>query len=131
LYEIYKIIFDIFLYIALIIDRLGNIIVGPLLGFLIIDKQAVPKKINIAIIDTKDKSHILPDIYSDKIHTFGLNDWTLSASIGRLIVRENINKRGGRFANIIDFVFGVNHCRNAYEFKIIKTSFSGNGTGIS
>jgi len=102
--EVVNIVFDIFLTVAIIIDRLANVIVGDLI------ERCVTK---------------------ERDTTFGKNDWTISASLGKLQSEVKLIKFGVKFVRFIDRIFGKFHCRDAYNFRKMKANFEGNATGIS
>jgi hypothetical protein len=101
--EIYEITMDTCEKAAVIIDRLGNIIVGDLIEYFV----------------TKERDT-----------TFGQSEWTISASMGKLLEDNKLTIFGLKFCNFLSKVFGEDHCYWAYEFHKIKESF-GSTTGIS
>jgi hypothetical protein len=132
-WEIFKIVLDFLLIIAVYIDRLGNIILGPL--FIAILSKKTPRgkcrdmKKEIIIIDTDKDKHVITD--NAPFNTFGLNNWTISASIGRLQEYNRLNAFGVKFAALLDRVFGPAHCKRSFEFHLIKTAFFKSTAGIS
>ena len=109
LYEIILISLDIFEKIAVIIDRIGNIILGNAFTYFLIKKEF--------------RRHL-------SFNPYGLNHWTISASTGYFESRNMLNKRGERFSNLLSKILGKDHCLQAYEFQILKDSFNSK-TGIS
>ena len=106
--EIVKLIFDTFEQIAIWIDRLGNVILGNMFEIFFIQKKYYGKTLF-------DKSEI-----------------TISSSFGHALEYIYLNKKGLRFAGLLDKILGKNHCKNAYKWKVTKDKFNKNNkTGIS
>lgn len=101
--ELVEIVFDLFEILAVVIDRIGNIIIGDLIEYCI----------------TKERDT-----------TFGMSEWTISASIGKLLVENKLNKFGLSFDRFLSKIFGKDHCSQAYKFHLIKQEFKSK-TGIS
>lgn len=72
---------------ALNLDKLGNVILGELIEWIVTEE-----------LDT----------------LFGKYENSISQAFGYLIVLQKLNKKGIFFANSIDFIFGKDHCINAY-----------------
>jgi len=89
--QITKLFFSFLHFIALFLDKLGNIIAGDLLEDL---------------------------ITTDEDTTFGKFDFTISASVGRLEERFRLNKRGLMFTDLLSKILGNNHAIIAYRYKI-------------
>ncbi len=89
--QIYTLIMYMFHSIAFTIDVLGNVIVGELIEDLI----------------TKQENT-----------WFGCRLHSISQSIGQVQSNNMLNKFGKFLQKSIDFVFGKNHCINAYLFKL-------------
>ena len=106
LVEIFKLTFDLFEKIAVIIDRLGNVILGNLFIYIFIYKEYKYRTL------------------------FNKSEITISASLGHGLINGFLNSKGIKFSNFIDNVFGKDHCINAYKFDLIKIEFN-NKTGIS
>jgi len=107
--EIILIFLDIFEKVAVIIDRIGNIILGPAFTYFLIKKEF--------------RRHL-------SFNPYGLNHWTISASTGYFESRNMLNKRGVRFSNMLSKILGKDHCLQAYKFQILKEKFYSK-TGIS
>lgn len=106
--EIVFIIFDTFEYFAVMIDKLGNLIVGPVFIRIFVQKEYRYKTL------------------------YGKVRITISAATGHALEWIYLNKAGVKFAKILDKVFGNNHCKNAYKWHLIKEDFNNNNkTGIS
>jgi len=106
--EILKIVFDLFEKIAIIIDRLGNLILGDVFTLLYVKKEF--------------KDHTL----------FGKSEITISASFGHCLQKFYLKKSGINFTKFLDWIFGKAHCSLAYEWYLIKKNFNQNNkTGIS
>ncbi|MDD4515630.1 hypothetical protein [Massilibacteroides sp.] len=104
--EIFQLIFDVFEKLAVIIDRLGNVILGNMFCRFFVFKP-----------------------FRDKTLFFN-SEVTISASFGHLQKHGFLNKKGERFRKLLDKVFGKNHCLNAFEFDNLKNMYN-NSTGIS
>jgi ABC-type antimicrobial peptide transport system permease subunit len=104
--EVYKLIFDVFEKLAVIIDRLGNVIDG-----------------NLFI-----KIFVRPNYQN--ITWFLMSEITISAAFGHSLKNCYLNERGLIFVRILDKVFGNNHCLKAYNFELLKRKFNSK-TGIS
>jgi hypothetical protein len=103
--ELVDIIFDFLLNIAVIFDRLGNVIIGDMI------ERLVTKEMNT---------------------TFGKNEWTISASLGKLLYDNKLKPFGLRFIGFIDSVFGTDHCIDAYYWHVEKENFNNeNIMGVS
>jgi hypothetical protein len=102
--ELAKILFELFRILAVWIDRLGNVI----LFNLFID----------LFLQEKNKT------------LFGKSEVTISAAFGHAYEWIYLNKRGLKFVKILDFIFGKNHCKDAYKWHEMKKDFD-NKTGIS
>ncbi len=98
--EILKEIYNFFEVLAIFIDKIGNIVVGKLFEFLFINKSAW----NLTLFQ---KANI-----------------TISASFGQALKYRYLNKKGVQFVKFLDKILGKNHCKNAYEFYIIKKKFN-------
>jgi len=98
--EILKEIYNFFEVLAIFIDKIGNIVVGKLFEFLFINKSAW----NLTLFQ---KANI-----------------TISASFGQALKYLYLNKKGVQFVKFLDKILGKNHCKNAYEFYIIKKKFN-------
>jgi len=72
---------------ALNLDKLGNVIIGELIEW---------------VVTTKKNT------------LFGKYQNSISQAFGFLIFVKRLNKKGIYFAKIIDYVFGKDHCINAY-----------------
>ena len=83
--------FNMFRSLALIIDIFGNVIDGDLL------------------------EHFITE---EKNTSFGKLDWTISASVGEIEIKGNLNKTGVKFSNLLSKVFEKDHCMTAYLNKI-------------
>jgi len=87
--ELINSIFFILHVLALLIDKLGNVIVG----------------------------YLIQDIISsEKNSLFGKANVTVSASTGELTKKGKINKAGVLFNKMLDVVFGKNHSTTAYFY---------------
>lgn len=98
--EILKEIYNFFEVLAIFIDKIGNIVVGKLFEFLFINKSAW----NLTLFQ---KANI-----------------TISASFGQALKYRYLNKKGVQFVKFLDKILGKNHCKNSYEFYIIKKKFN-------
>jgi hypothetical protein len=106
--EIIFIIFDTFEYLAVVIDKLGNLILGPVF-------------IRIFVKDEYKYETLF-----NKVQV------TISASLGHAYENIYLNKAGVKFHNFIDLIFGKDHCKHAYKWYLIKKEFNNNNlTGIS
>ena len=106
LVELLKIVFDLFEKIAVIIDRLGNVICGNLFIDIFVQKE-----------------------YSKKT-LFNKSEVTISAAFGHSYEWIYLNKKGLRFVKLLSKVFGKEHAKQAYRFHILKQNFNSK-TGIS
>jgi len=109
--EISKLINDTFRQIAIWIDRLGNVILGNMFERALILKKYWGKTLF-------DKSEI-----------------TISASLGDALDKKMFNKKGYKFASMIDYIFSIrikffeiyfvekNHCVKAFEWYLINKNF--------
>lgn len=104
--EVYELIFDAFEKIAVLIDRLGNVILGNMFCRFFIFKQF------------------------RKITLFYNSEVTISAAFGHAQRHGFLNKKGDKFRKLLDMIFGQYHCQNAHEFDNLKNMFN-NKTGIS
>lgn len=97
--EIYKVVMDLFEKLAIILDILGNIILSNLIT-------------DILLINKEDKGW------------FGKAGITISSSLGKALNDKNLNEKGIKFAKILDKPFEYNHCKNAYDWQIMKDEFN-------
>lgn len=88
--QIYIVIMYLFHHIALTIDILGNIIVGDF----------------IELFVTTERETL-----------FGNKQYTISESLGYLENRKSLTIFGKKVIKFINFIFGKNHCINAYLNK--------------
>jgi len=101
LYEIILIALDIFERIAIITDRIGNVILGNALTWFFVKRQ------------------FYNQLY---FNPYGSNRWTVSAATGYFSEKNLINKNGFKFNNLLSKVFGKDHCKRAYEFQLLKNN---------
>ncbi len=104
--EVYLIILDIFEKIAVIIDRLGNIIVGDLFIEIFVQKKY------------------------RYLTLFKKNEITISAAFGHAYEWIYLKKSGIFFVKLLSKVFGKDHATQAYKFYELKKEFNSK-TGIS
>ena len=104
--EVFKLVFDLFEKLAIIIDRLGNVICGNMF-------------IDIFVLD----------IFNSKT-LFNKSEITISAAFGHAQVNGILNAKGKKFIKLLSKIFGSNHAKNAYKFHLIKKEFHSK-TGIS
>jgi len=106
--EVLLLINDIFERIAIIIDRLGNVIDGNMFILLFVKNK-----------------------YHDKT-LFGKNEITVSAASGHAENYDYLNNFGNRFVKALNKTLGKNHCKNAYEWYLVKQKHKkANSTAIS
>jgi hypothetical protein len=105
--ELFKLIFDVFEKAAVIIDRLGNVILGNIFNDLFLYKEF------------------------RKLSKFYQSEVTISASFGHAHKCGYLNSKGEKFRSMLDKVFGKDHCLNAHEFDLLKQTFKKSKTGIS
>lgn len=92
MYQVWNVIKYTMTQVAYIIDLLGNVIVGELIEDIITAEE-----------DT----------------WFGRADRTISASVGKLLYDDKLNKTGILFAKFLD-LFEKNHCLLSYHWAIEK-----------
>ena len=93
LVELYKLVMDFFLWVALFFDRLGNVVIGNIILFNYVRKE-----------------------YRDKT-LFNQSEITISCSLGHCLENNYLSESGIRFVMVIDFILGKNHCKDAYEWQ--------------
>lgn len=106
LVEVYELVFDSFEKVAVIIDRLGNVIDGNLFIRAFIFKEHRKRTL------------------------FNQSEVTISAAFGHAQKHGYLNKRGCIFVRMLDDIFGKDHCLLAHEFDLLKQTFN-HKTGIS
>ncbi len=104
--EIYKLIFDSFEKIAIIIDRLGNVVLANMFINLFIFKEHRNRTL------------------------FYKSEKTISAAFGHAFKHGYLKRRGLFFVSFLDKIFGKEHCIKAHEFDLLKELFN-QKTGIS
>jgi len=104
--EVYLIVLDILEKMAVIIDRLGNVIVGDLFIRVFVQKEYRYKTL------------------------FKKNEVTISAAFGHAYEWIYLKKSGLFFIKLLSKVFGKDHCKQAYKWHQIKQNFNSK-TGIS
>jgi len=87
IYQIWIAIKYLICQIALTIDLIGNALAGELIEYI---------------------------ITSERNTLFGKGNVTISASVGDLELRKNLNKRGLKFTKLLSYIFEENHSVNAY-----------------
>ena len=85
--QIYVVVMNLCFQIAYSFDILGNVVVGDL----------------IELFATKEKETL-----------FANKDYTISQSLGYIQEKNILTKNGARIIQFVDFIFGKNHCINAY-----------------
>ena len=100
--QVIYVVLDLFRYLAVIIDILGNVILGPAMKFLFVKKEF------------------------SQMSYYGRAGITISAATGQGFVKKYFNERGIRFKNFINFFFirtTKYHCEDAYKFYIYKLNY--------
>lgn len=100
--EIGKLFLDFLEQIAIYIDRMGNVILENLFEVFFVQKEFRKKTL------------------------FGKSEVTISASLGHSLECIYLNSAGVKFANLLDKVLGKNHCKDAYQWYLIKKEYNKN-----
>ncbi len=99
-YEVLLVFYDLFLILAVLIDRLGNVIGGNMF-------------ITLFILNDKKNETL-----------FGKNECTISASLGKAVLKKQLNKEGINFVWFLELFAGERHCIEAYQWYLIKKNFN-------
>jgi hypothetical protein len=103
--SVYKVLDNLFKQIAWSIDVLANVISGNALNYFFIQKE----------------------YYKDSL--YGKSGISISMATGyalnrKIFIIKDTNNNNFKFANFIDYFFGVNHCINAYKWFLVKKEFN-------
>lgn len=98
-YEVVLIFYDLFLYLATALDKLGNVIGGNMFITLFVKKGF------------------------QKETLFCKNECTISASLGKGIEKQQLNNAGMSFVYFLLIFVKDNHFERAYQWYILKRDF--------